>query len=402
MKRNIYTDQWKELNKDGKMVFITGPRQAGKTTLAKSIAEHYSNSIYYNYDTAPERILLDPNFFENINRRDETIPLVILDEIHKYKNWKSYLKGKYDEFSDDFDFIITGSGRMEMFQKKGDALTGRFVSMRLFPLTLREFSKGSDIEKFKLGPLNTLISRKQGNTEEIKNSMLEYSPFPEPFLKADKRFYKRWYRTYINQIILQDIIDMTSIRQTKLIESLIRIMPERICSPLQYASLSKLLQVSIPTIKEWLNVLEQFFVVFSIMPFTEISRALVKDRKYYMFDYGSINDAGAKFENFVALELMRFAVYWNCTGEGEFELRYLKNKEQQEIDFVLMLDGKPILLIEAKNSEETVSKSVYKFQDKLNIPAIQLVNKPDIYRKKKNGKNYIYIISGAQFLSNLP
>ncbi|MFO8061862.1 MAG: AAA family ATPase [bacterium] len=402
MERIIYKAQWNELKNDRKMVFISGPRQAGKTTLAKSIAKNYSNTLYYNYDTEPEKIILEPNFFENINRIDDTIPLVILDEIHKYKNWKSYLKGKFDKFGSDYQFILTGSGRMEMFNKRDDALTGRFVSMRLFPLTLREFKNNGNIEDFKKHKVRSLSLTGKNNAENIKNNLLEYSPFPEPFLKSNKRFYRRWYRTYINQIILQDIKDMTAIRHTKAVESLMRIMPERICAPLQYSSLSKLLQISIPTVKNWLNTLEQFFIVFSIMPYTEISRALIKNRKYYMYDYGSISDKGAKFENFVALELLQFVEYWNCMGEGEFELRYLKNKEQQEIDFIVLLNGKPFLIIEAKSGDESISKSVYKFQNSLNVPVVQLVNKPKLYKKKKNNKNDIYILSAAQFLSNLP
>lgn len=402
MERDIYTKQWNELKNDGKMIFISGPRQSGKTTFAQYIAKNYSNSVYYNYDSEPERIIMQPEFFENINRTDNTIPLVILDEIHKYKNWKSYLKGTFDKFAFDYQFIVTGSGRMEMFNKKEDPLTGRFVSMRLFPFTLREFAHGVSIEEFKEEKEGIFSFADNSNAEKIKNNLLEYSPFPEPFLRSSTRFYKRWYRTYINQIIIQDIKDMTAVRHIKTIESLMRIMPERICSPLQYSSLSKLLQISIPTVKNWLLMLEQFFVVFSIMPYTEISRAIVKNRKYYMYDYGSISDKGAKFENFVALELLQFIEYWNYMGEGEFDLRYLRNKEQHEIDFILMLNGKPLFIIEAKNSEESVSKSVYKFQDQLNIPAIQLVNKPNLYKKKKNNNNNIYIVSAAQFLSNLP
>lgn len=402
MERKIYTKQWNELKDDGKMVFISGPRQSGKTTFAQSIAKDYSNSVYYNYDSEPEKIIMQPDFFENINRKDSTIPLVILDEVHKYKNWKSYLKGKYDEFESDYQFIVTGSGRMEMFNKKDDPLTGRFVSMRLFPLTLREFTEGGNIEHFKNDKMSSLSLKNSNDTENIKNNLLQFSPFPEPFLRSSRRFYRRWYRTYINQIIIQDIQDMTAIKHIKTIESLMRIMPERICAPLQYSSLSKLLQISIPTVKNWLNTLEQFFVVFSIIPYTEISRAIIKNRKYYMYDYGSVNDKGAKFENFVALELLQFVEYWNCMGEGEFDLRYLKNKDQQEIDFILMLDGKPFFIIEAKNGEESISKSVYKFQDQLNVPAIQLVNKPNLYKKKKNGNNNIYIVSAAQFLSSLP
>lgn len=402
MKRNIYIKQWNELKNDGKMVFMSGPRQSGKTTFAKSIAENYSNSVYYNYDSEPEKIIMQPDFFENLNRTNRTIPLVILDEVHKYKNWKPYLKGKFDKFSSEYQFIITGSGRMEMFNKRDDPLTGRFVSMRLFPLTLREFAKGVNIEDFKKDKMNSLTLTENSNAENIKNDLLQFSPFPEPFLRSSRKFYRRWYRTYINQIIIQDIKDMTAIKHIKTIESLMRIMPERICAPLHYSSLSTLLQISIPTVKNWLNTLEQFFIVFSIIPYTEISRAIIKNRKYYMYDYGSINDIGAKYENFVALELLQFIEYWNCMGEGEFELRYLKNKEQQEIDFILMLDGKPFFIIEAKNGEESISKSVYKFQDQLNVPAIQLVNKPNLYKKKKNGNNDIYIVSGAQFLSNLP
>ena len=122
--RSIYLDLWRELSSGKQMIFVSGPRQVGKTTLTKIIARTFKNNVYFNWDVSSQKKLLieNPIFFEDINRADDSIPLVILDEIHKYKQWKNYLKGIYDQFSGEYKFIVSGSGRLDIRVKGGDSL----------------------------------------------------------------------------------------------------------------------------------------------------------------------------------------------------------------------------------------------------------------------------------------
>ena len=127
------------------MIFISGARQTGKTTLAKDIASAEPVSQYLNYDV-PEnktKILAQPSFFEEIDRRKSDRPLIILDEIHKYKEWKNYLKGVYDGYADEFRFLVTGSGRLDLSRKRGDSLAGRYLHFHLFPFTVGEISSAT-------------------------------------------------------------------------------------------------------------------------------------------------------------------------------------------------------------------------------------------------------------------
>jgi len=119
-------DICRELSLEKNMVFISGPRQAGKTTFAKLMAKKFKNNVYFNWDGFDHKKLFaqNPLFFESINRKDKTIPLVILDEIHKYRGWKNYLKGIYDQFVNDYKFLILGSSRLDIYQKGRDLLAG--------------------------------------------------------------------------------------------------------------------------------------------------------------------------------------------------------------------------------------------------------------------------------------
>jgi len=406
IKRQAYINIWNKLSKEKKMVFLAGPRQVGKTTISKEMAKKYKNNIYFNWDIVldKQKIINNPNFFEQINRKDNSIPLVILDEIHKYKNWKNYLKGIYDEFYSDYFFLISGSGRLDLYQKGGDSLAGRYLMFHLFPFTISELShKKRDFSDFIKNPINNFDINNKKDTQTIWNRLYQFSGFPEPFIKNKKTFWTQWSRNYDRQIIYEDIRDLSNIKNIDNVGLFFSLLPSKIGSPISINNIAQDLQVAFDTVKNWLNLFDISYLTFRISPWSKkISRAITKEKKVYLFNYPLILDIGHRFENMIALELYRAINSWNEQGYGNFNLHYIRNKEKEEVDFLISNNNLPILLIEAKNSDDKPTKPLINFQDELNIPAVQLINQENIYKIYKNKTNKILIITAHYWLSSLP
>lgn len=404
LKRTIYRRIWEELSGEKSMIFLAGPRQSGKTTLARMIAVSFANSIYFNWDLVTNKKLLieKPTFFEEINRKDASPPLVILDEIHKYRKWKNYLKGVYDQFSDRYKFLVLGSGRLNVFQKGGDSLAGRYFLFTLWPFTLAELGeRRHSFDRFADNPLE--VGDEDGSLEKIWGRLSRFSGFPEPYLSGKETVYRRWSNNYGQQLIREDIRNMTEVKDIDSIEVLFSLLPSRVGSPLSMASLARDLQVSFNSIRNWLEVFESFFLIFRIPSWAKkISRAITKEKKLYLYDYAGILSEAAKFENMVALELWRAVSNWNDLGLGNFGLYYVRNKEKEEVDFLITERNVPRLLVEVKLSDDRISKSLLKFQSVLNVPAVQLVNKSGIYKMISNQKLEVLIITASRWLAALP
>jgi len=403
--RSIYLDLWQELSSGKQMVFLSGPRQVGKTTLAKTIARTVRNKIYFNWDISKDKKLLinNPTFFEDINRVDSSMPLVILDEIHKYKQWKNYLKGLYDQFAEDYKFIVSGSGRLDIRVKGGDSLAGRYFQLHLFPFTVAELSaKSREFDKFLKAPIDHFDINKE-ESYKIWLKLFSMGGFPEPFVKGEKTFLTRWTANYVKQIVREDIISFHDIKNTENMELLFALLPSRVGSSLSMNNLAGDLQVSFGSVKEWLKLFEMFYLVFRIAPWTKkISRAILREKKLYLFNYTEIEEEGHRFENMVALELLRAIYNWNEYGYGRFSLHYIRNKDKEEVDFLIARNNNPILLVETKLSDDGPAKSLVKFQNILNIPAVQLVNKKGVFKYIKNNNNKILIVTAPKWLSSLP
>ncbi len=403
--RSLYIKIWHELASEKGMIFIAGPRQSGKTTLSKLIAHSYTNNYYFNWDIAEHRTLFfsNPAFFEDVRRKNSSTPLIILDEIHKYKDWKNYLKGIYDQFHENYQFIVSGSGRLDIYQKGGDSLAGRYYMFHLFPFTIAELGKRNiSIESFLKDPLQINMDDVERN-KKIWNTLSTLSGFPEPYLSGKLTTYRRWSNTYSRQLIREDIRDIVDIKSITDLETLYLLLPSKIGSPLSVMSLANDLKISYNTVRNWLNVFERFFLIFNISTWTKkIARAIHKERKYYLWDAPRIKDLSARFENMVAVELYRAVTLWNDMGYGNFSLHFVKNKEKQEVDFLLANDNEPFLLVEAKMSDQQPSKSLQLFQRALNVPAVQLTNFGDSFKLITNNRNKILVAPAYQWLSQLP
>jgi predicted AAA+ superfamily ATPase len=404
-KRKPYLSAWEELSGNKTMIFLAGPRQAGKTTLAKMIAGSFSNSLYWNWDIPDHRKLFieDPAFFTGLVRKDSTKPLIIFDEIHKYRDWKNYLKGVYDQFSEEYKFLVSGSGRLDLYQRGGDSLAGRYYLFHLFPFTMAEISGGNRrLSDFLKNPLE--LSMKDAKQRENSwRQLADLSGFPEPFLSGRKTTYRRWSNTYSRQLIREDIRDLTQIKSVQDVETLYMLLPSKIGSPLSVPSIAENVKVSYNTVRSWLDILERFYLVFSIPTWTgKIARAIQKERKYYLWDYAKIDSAAARFENMVACDLWRATTLWSDLGMGNFSLHFIKDKEKREVDFLIVKDGKPFLLVEAKLSETQPAKALIAFQKSMRIPAVQLHEGSEGYRMIPNGSDKLLIAPAWHWLAELP
>lgn len=405
IERLLYMKIWEELSGEKNMVFLAGPRQSGKTTLGDFIAKKFTNHRYLNWDIADHRTELigNPAFFTEMPRRDNSLPLVVFDEIHKYGDWKNYLKGVFDQYKNAYHFLISGSGRLDLHQKGSDSLAGRYFLFHLWPFTIAELTGGSkSIDDFLHHPLQ--VSMKGGKKlQTIWDNLSRFSGFPEPFLRGKATSYRRWSNTYSRQLIREDIRDLTGIKSIINVETLYMLLPSKVGSPISIPALSRDLKVSYNSVQSWLSTLEVFFMIFSISPWTKkIARAIQKERKLYLWDTPRIKDPGARFENMVAQELYRAVVSWNDMGFGSFSLHFIKNKEQQEVDFLIADSNEPFLLVETKLTDKEPSHALMKFQDYLDIPAVQLVEKSSTFQMKANGSNEVLISPAAQWLSRLP
>lgn len=371
MRRVLKNFIYEDLNK--KIVLISGPRQSGKTTLAKMLSNNYD---YLNYDKSEHRLLLKEKSWD---RKKE---LVILDEIHKMDNWKRWLKGIYDTEGLHPKIVVTGSARMDIVKKIGDSLAGRFFSYRLHPLDIKE--------------VFPIIK-----PAEAMERILEIGGFPEPFLENNQRFYNRWKKSHLDIILRQDLIDLESVSDISSIEILIELLRLRVGSPVSYSSLARDLERDAKTIKRWLILLENLFILFPVRPLHKnIARSILKEPKYYFFDTGQVKgNLSMKLENLTACALLKELHYLEDVEGMTTALYYLKNKDGKEIDFVTSVNNKITYLIEVKLAENTLSKNFSVFGKYFNkAKKIQLVK--DL-KKEKTYPSGEEIRRADLFLSNL-
>ena len=357
------------LTNNRQMAFVSGPRQVGKTTTCRNHA-----GAYVNWDNIDDRelILAGPAILVDrlgLNRLSNTIPVVLFDELHKYPRWKQFLKGFFDTYADQVRITVTGSSRMDVYRRGGDSLMGRYFLYRMHPFSVAE-TLTQDL------PDTKRIVRQPGKVKATDfEALWRHGGYPEPFIKRDTRFSRRWQSLRLEQLVREDIRDLTQIQQIDQLELLVKLLANRSAHQLIYGNLAKEVRVSVDTIRRWIDTLCNLHLGFLVRPwFKNISRSLRKEPKWFLRDWASIEDAGDKAETFVACHLLKAVDGWNDMGLGRFELGYLRDKEKREVDFLVVRDGKPWFLAEVKYHEASMSPALKSYQDQLNAPfAFQLV-----------------------------
>lgn len=365
---------------DHKMALVSGPRQCGKTTLAKMLLARRKTGVYHNWDELGFRRTWAKNPSTIIPRAEgKNVPLVVLDEIHKERLWKRNLKGVFDTLETPCDILVTGSARLNVYVKGSDSLLGRHLSFRLHPFSVREIER-SDV----LGPdalLTALFSRAEPghkSHEESFAALMAYGPFPQPLFLQSVRQSRLWRRNREQLVVREDLRDLSRLLELGRIEMMTALLPERVGSPFSAASLGRDLEVSIPTIKRWVAYLKELYYLFEVRPYTKrITRSIRREGKVYLWDYGAIKDDAARFENLVACHLLKTCHFWTDTGEGDFGLYLLRTKEKQEIDFLIVRDGEPWLPVEVKYSDTAPSPNWQKFAGLIPCrQGLQIVRQP--------------------------
>jgi predicted AAA+ superfamily ATPase len=340
MQRYLYSHLKADLAK--KMIFITGPRQVGKTYLAKQLMQEYRHPVYLNYDNSDDAIV--------IRKRQWPVSadLLVLDEIHKMKKWKTFLKGTFDTKPSRLAILVTGSARLDTFRQAGDSLAGRYFHYRLGPLTIKE------------------ACQNKSRAHEVLDRLMNVGGFPEPYLSSDIHDVERWRNQYYTDLVREDILDFSRIHEVRAIRVLLELLRSRVGSPISYRSLAEDLQIAPNTVRKYISILESLYIIFLVRPFHKnIARAITKEPKVYFFDSGCVKgDEGVRFENTVAVTLLK-NVHYQCDVNGEVqELHYLRNKEGREIDFAIACRGRIQEAIEVKLSDITPSKNLYYFKKK--------------------------------------
>lgn len=320
---------------DRKMVFIGGPRQSGKTTLAIRLCNEKgfnTREWYLNWDAPEDR--------ENIiaERFPAGSGFLVLDEIHKCSKWRRIVKGLYDKRNDELEILVTGSARLDYYRKGGDSLQGRYFFYRLLPLTCAELE----------APVLSTVE-----------SLMEYGGFPEPFRLQSAKESRRWSREYRSRIIRDDLADLENVKDLGLVEELAIRLPDLAGSPLSINALREDLQVAHQTVSRWIGMLENLYMIFRIPPFGAPKiRAVKKEMKHYHLDWTVVKNRSARFENLVACHLLKWCFFMQDTEGRDVELRFFRDVDRREVDFVITEDGKPIHLVECKSSSKTVNPSL--------------------------------------------
>lgn len=334
------------------MVFVGGPRQVGKTTFALGLlgtTADETHPAYMNWD--------HPSVPPRLRRAELPVgePLLLMDEIHKYARWRGLLKGIYDTERSRRKILVTGSARLDYYRKGGDSLAGRYRYFRLHPFSLRELSPSptrSDLE-----------------------ALLAFGGFPEPLFTRSEVEHRIWTRDRLARVVREDLRDLEHVREISLVEHLVDLLPSKVGSPLSIKSLREDLQVDHKTVERWLQILENLYVCFRLSPYGPPRvRAVKKACKLYLWDWSTVSDRGPRFENLVAAQLLKYCHWIEDTEGHTMELRYLRDTDKREVDFVVLQDRRPLFAVECKSGDKAIGTALRYFAERTPIPRFYQVH----------------------------
>ena len=329
-----------------KMVLLTGPRQVGKTTLALNLLDNQEDR-YLNWDTSSGRDKILQKKFPSSSG------MLVLDEIHKFAKWRDLLKDLYDSRYKDLEILVTGSARLDHYRKGGDSLQGRYHLLRLHPLSFKELGQ---------------------NDSKTLKTLLELGPFPEPYLSQDQTEARRWSREYRQRLIEEEVTDLEQVSEISLLELLSYRLSDSVASILSINSLREDLGVAHKTVSRWIEIFENLYHIFRVHPFGSPKiKAVKKESKHYFYDWNLIENPSARLENMLASHLLKWCHYIEDTQGYDMELRFFRDLEQREVDFVILQNRKPIEFIECKLSQSSTDKNLVYLKKKFpEVEAVQV------------------------------
>ena len=337
------------------MALISGPRQVGKTTACRTAGD-----VYLNWDNADHRriILRGPAALAEaagVDHLRALPPVLVLDELHKHAKWKSLLKGFFDTYGERVRILVTGSSRLDLYRRGGDSLMGRYLLYRMHPWSVGELIRP--------GLPDGLIQPPAAIDEDEWQALCDHGGFPEPFLRRDVRFSRRWRSLRQEQLSREDLRDVAHVQDVGTMEALMAILAERSSHQLVHAALANEIRISVDTVKRWVDILSRLHYGFLIRPwFRNVTKALRKEPKWFLRDWSAIVDPGDRAETMVGCHLLKAVEGWTDLGFGDFELRYLRDKAKREVDFLVVRDRTPWFLVEVKHRDTGLSPALAHFQ----------------------------------------
>jgi predicted AAA+ superfamily ATPase len=351
------------------MALVSGPRQVGKTTTCRNHANSYAN-----WDNIDDREIIVGSSAElaehlGLSRLTKKIPVALFDELHKHARWKQFLKGFFDTYADQVRIIVTGSSRLDTYRRVGDSLMGRYFLYHMHP-----FSVAETIHRDLPDPKRIIRKTRKPKPKDF-DALWNHGGYPEPFLKRDPRFSRRWQSLRTQQLLREDVRDLTQIQQVDQLSLLVKLLNVRSGHQIIYSNLAKDVQVSVDTMRRWIETLAGLHHGFLIKPwFKNVSRSLRKEPKWFLRDWAEIKDNGSRAETFIGCHLLKAVDGWNDLGYGKFQLAYLRDKAKREVDFAVIRDGAPWFLIEVKYAQASIGDGLKHFQNEVKAPfAFQVV-----------------------------
>ena len=378
------------------MVFVSGPRQVGKTTISESVATTY---LSWDDEDARKAIQSGQRTLASrygLEEHSDSQRIVVFDEIHKYSRWKQFLKGFYDLYGKRFGIVATGSARMDVYKKGGDSMMGRYFPYRMHPFSVAELL---DVSL----PGEMLVRSPQKLADDEWNALLRFGGFPDPFVFRDVRFSRRWNALRFEQLTKTDVRDLTRIGELDQISALAEMLANRSGEQLVYKSLGCDLGIDEKTAKKWIKVLKHLYFGFEVRPwFKNVENSIRKMPKWYMRDWANVQDEGKRAETLVACHLLKAVEGWTDLGYGDFTHGYLRDKSRREVDFVVARDGKPWFLVEVKKGAAALSEALGFFQRRLGAKhAFQVVLDAEYVDKDCFEHDAPVVVPARTFLSQL-
>ena len=372
-----------------RMAFVSGPRQVGKTTMSKAILLNPTN--YFSWDQTEFRRDWVRGPQAAVERRDKGP--ILLDEIHKDRKWKTRIKGLYDTLGDTLPIIVTGSARLDIYRKGSDSLLGRYIPYRLHPFSVAESNRPP-------GP-DEILARHV--VSYPWDDLLRYGGFPEPFLKAQENFAKRWSRLRLDRLAFEDTRDIKNLSDLNAFRVLLDLIPGKVGSLFSFNSLREDVGVAYATVRDWVLLSEMLYYGFFVRPYSKkIVRAVKAEPKFYLFDILQLSTVPQRLENLAALHLLKACHYWTDVGSGFFDLHFVRNKEKREVDFLITRDHKPWMLVECKSNQKSPSVNLVHFAEALGTPHnYQLVTDSTSSHDREFPAHNIRIMSYQKFMAGL-
>jgi len=369
-----------------RMVLIAGPRQVGKTTLARQFLGE--RGLYLNWDNRKDR--------RTILAAEWPVQptTIVLDEIHKYRFWKRWLKGEFDKHRGHHSFLVTGSARLDVYRRGGDSLQGRYDLYRLHPFSYAELLGMAEVQE----PFRELRFARAPDRAPL-DALFRFGGFPEPVLEADPRSHRRWQKVRLDRFFREDVRDLNAVRDISMVEILADLLPDRVGSLLSINGLREDLEVSHRAASHWLDVLERLYFLFRLRPYhSKRIHSIKKDRKLYLWDHSVVPGDDARIENLVACHLLKFCHFLEDTEGHRIELHFLRDREKREVDFLVAVDRKPWFAVEVKKGKDAVSSSLRYFAERLRIPYLYQVVWDQEESVTRDG---VFVMSPTEFLSAL-